>query len=124
MCSGFCLFVNSAFPTADVIADFLRPVTGWDITTDELVKTGERIENMRQAFNLREGVSLSQFKIAGRLLGKPPKQAGPTSGVTVDEATMIKDYFAAMGWDAKTGRPTRQKLEELGLGDVAEELGL
>ena len=124
MCSGYCLFVNSAFPTADVIADFLRPVTGWDITTEELVKTGERIENMRQAFNLREGISLSQFKISGRLLGKPPKTAGPTAGVTVDEATLVKEYYKAMGWDLKTGKPSKKKLEELGLGDVAKELKL
>ncbi|OGN96216.1 MAG: hypothetical protein A2Y89_01565 [Chloroflexi bacterium RBG_13_51_18] len=124
MCSGMCLFVNSAFPTADVIADFMRPVTGWDITTEELVKTGERIENMRQAFNLREGISLSQFKISNRLLGKPPKAAGPTAGVTVDEATLVKDYLKVMGWDEKTGKPSRKKLEELGLGDVAKALKL
>ncbi len=124
MCSGYCLFVNSAFPTADVIADFLQPVTGWDVTTEELVKTGERIENMRQSFNLREGISLSQFRLAGRLLGKPPQKAGPTAGVTVDEATLIKDYFKAMHWDIKTGKPNKQRLEELGLGDVAKELKL
>ncbi|MBN1692962.1 MAG: aldehyde ferredoxin oxidoreductase family protein [Dehalococcoidales bacterium] len=124
MCSGYCLFVNSAFPTADVIADFIRPVTGWDVTTDDLVETGERIENMRQAFNLREGIKISQFKLAGRLLGKPPQQAGPTAGVTVDEATLVKDYLKAMGWDEKTGKPSRKRMEELGLGDVAKELKL
>jgi len=124
MCVGMCLFVNMAVPDVNDIANFLRMVSGWDVTTDELVKTGERIENMRQAFNLREGVSLTQNKLAGRLLGKPPQPAGPVAGVTVDEKSLVTDYFIAMGWDPKTGKPTRKKLVELGLGDVAKDLGV
>jgi aldehyde:ferredoxin oxidoreductase len=35
----------------------------------------------------------------------------------------LKDrYYELRGWDKKTGRPTRVKLEELGLNDVAETL--
>jgi aldehyde:ferredoxin oxidoreductase len=124
MCSGTCLFVNSAFPDTDGIAHFMVPVTGWDITTDDLVLTGERIENMRQAFNLREGIDLTQYKIANRLLGKPPFTAGPNAGITVDEKTMTRDYFKAMQWDLETGKPSKQRMAELGLGDVAEELKL
>jgi aldehyde:ferredoxin oxidoreductase len=124
MCLGMCLFVNMAIPDVNDIAKFLRLVSGWDVTTEELVTAGERIENMRQAFNLREGVSLSQYRLPGRLLGKPPQPAGPVAGVTVDEETLVKEYFAAMDWDIKTGKPSRKKLTELGLGDIAEELRL
>jgi aldehyde:ferredoxin oxidoreductase len=124
MCTGMCLFVNSAFPDAENIAAFMRPVTGWEITTEELVKSGERIENIRQAFNLREGVKLLQNKLAGRLLGKPPKEAGPTAGVTTDDAMMLRDYYTAMGWNPETGMPDKKHLEELGMGDVAEKLKL
>ena len=31
-------------------------------------------------------------------------------------------FFALEGWDTKTGWPTRKTLEELDLGDVADEL--
>ena len=124
MCSGYCLFVNSAFPDADNIAAFMVPVTGWPVTTDELVETGERIENMRQAFNLREGVKLIDFKIAGRLVGKPPKKTGPMAGVTTDNDVMLKDYFTAMGWDPGTGSLNKKRMEELGMGDVAKALKL
>jgi hypothetical protein len=35
----------------------------------------------------------------------------------------LKDrYYALPGWDAKTGWPTRAKLEDLGLKDIADEL--
>jgi len=124
MCSGTCLFVNSAFPDTDGIANFMVPVTGWEFTTDDLVVTGERIENMRQAFNLREGIDLTQFKLAGRLLGKPPFKVGPNAGVTVDDKTMIQDYFKEMQWDPETGKPGKKRMAELGLGDVAAELKL
>ena len=32
------------------------------------------------------------------------------------------DYYAVRGWDIQTGTPTRQKLEELGLKDIANDL--
>ena len=91
MCCGMCLFVNMAVPDVNDIARFMRLVTGWDITTDELVTNGERIENLRQAFNLREGLSLSQNKLAGRLLGKPPQPAGPVAGVAGCEKSLAKE---------------------------------
>jgi len=31
-------------------------------------------------------------------------------------------YYALRGWDIATGTPTRQTLEGLGLGDVAQDL--
>jgi aldehyde:ferredoxin oxidoreductase len=44
------------------------------------------------------------------------------AGVTVDEDTMIKEYLTAMDWDLKTAKPSKKKLLELGLADVAQEL--
>jgi len=35
---------------------------------------------------------------------------------------MLDEYYAARGWDVKTGAPTREKLSELGLDYVAEQL--
>ena len=37
----------------------------------------------------------------------------------------LKDhYYAERGWDSATGIPTRAKLEELDLKDVADQLGV
>ena len=122
MCCGLCLFVNMAFPTVEPIAEFMRLVTGWDFTTAELVKTGERIANLRLAFNLREGIDLTRYQIPDRALGRPPHADGPLAGVTVDKETLVKEFLEQMNWDLVTGKPGRQKLQELGLDDVAKVL--
>ena len=122
MCSGMCLFVYMALPRVDSIAEFMSVVTGWDITTDELVETGERIANIRQAFNIREGLNPLHFKIPDRILGKPPQKVGPLAGVTFDEGTLVREYLTAMDWDPETAKPSKKKLEELGLVNVAQEL--
>jgi len=89
---------------------------------DDLLKIGERIANMRQAFNAREGVNIDDFKFPGRIIGNPALEAGPTAGKTVDLETLRKDFLMARGWDTATGRPGTGKLLELGLDDVAEAL--
>ncbi len=122
MCCGVCLFVNMTYPHKDVIAEFMRAVTGWDIDTDELITTGERIANMRMAFNLREGINLSRYRIPDRVVGQPPQEQGPLSGITVDKNTLVKEFLEEMGWDLLTGKPAKHKLIELDLEDVARIL--
>ncbi len=124
MCTGMCLFVNMAIPKAENIADFVRAVTGWAVTTEELIETGERIENMRWAFNIREGVNQRHFTISDRLLGRPPHQEGPLAGVAVDAEALVNEYLAEMHWDFSRGGPSGRRLRELGLEDVADALGL
>jgi aldehyde:ferredoxin oxidoreductase len=122
VCAGMCLFVFWAFPNVQPIGEFMRAITGWDVTGEELLKTGERIANLRQAFNIREGLNPLEFKMPARVSGKTPLKEGPVAGVTVDEDTMIKEYLTAMDWDLKTSKPSERKLLELGLPDVAREL--
>jgi aldehyde:ferredoxin oxidoreductase len=122
VCTGMCLFVYWAFPNVDPIADFMKAVTGWDVTDEELLETGERIANIRQAFNIREGLNPLKFRVPDRVMGRPPLKEGPVAGVTVDEDTMIKEYLTAMDWDLKTAKPSKKRLLELGLTDVAQQL--
>lgn len=120
--SGTCLFLYWALPSVHAFVDFMRAVSGWDLTIEELIKTGERITNIRHAFNLREGLNPLEYKIPGRIIGNPPPQAGPLKGITVDEETMDREYLTAMDWDLKTTKPNIKKLQELGLEDVVKVL--
>jgi aldehyde:ferredoxin oxidoreductase len=63
-----------------------------------------------------------RYEIPARIVGKPPKKEGPQAGITLDEETMDGEFCAAMDWDPKTARPSKRKLLELGLEDVAEVL--
>jgi aldehyde:ferredoxin oxidoreductase len=120
--TGICDFGIGALPTMDAFMDMFRAVTGWDLTVDELVKTGERIGNLRHCFNIREGINLLSFPMPGRIIGLPPKPAGPTAGVTVDEATVERDYLTAVDWDLETTKPSKSKLRELGLENVLKQI--
>jgi aldehyde:ferredoxin oxidoreductase len=121
-CSGMCAMIYHSLPHVDAVAEFMRAITGWDVTIEELVTTGERIYNLRQAFNIREGLHSPQFKVPGRIFGKPPLKEGPLAGITVDDETLHTEYLNEMDWDLETAKPSKKKLLELGLEDVAREL--
>ena len=52
--TGMCMFIMSAAPT-DRFPGWINQVTDWGITAEELQKAGERIGNLRMAFEVREG---------------------------------------------------------------------
>ena len=85
-------------------------------------RIGERITNIRQAFNVREGLNPLTLKTPGRLFGNPPQEVGPLAGIAIDEDALNSDYLAAMDWDPETAKPSRSKLIELDMEDVAEAL--
>jgi hypothetical protein len=47
-------------------------------------------------------------------VGDPPQAEGPVKDATVDYKLLAKNFFAAMDWDAETGKPKRESLEALG----------
>ena len=47
-----------------------------------------------------------------------------SDGTRLDQALfdeILDSYYAHRGWDRESGRPTRERLEALGLGDVADD---
>ena len=116
--SGVCQLGYMSLPS-QALPDFLSAVTDWELGMDAILEIGERIANLRQAFNIREGMAPAMFEMPGRLIGEPPQQEGPLQGKTVDIRTMVHDYYDARDWDQETGRPSCEKLKELGLSDVA-----
>jgi aldehyde:ferredoxin oxidoreductase len=120
--AGICMIVlGDGYNHFDQLIEAFRTITGWDFTKEEMIKTGERINAMRQAFNAREGVK-TPWKYPDRMLGIPPKQAGPRKGITVKEPDISAEYYQALDWDTRTGKPSKKRLEELGLADVAKVL--
>jgi len=119
---GLCFFVTMCGPN-DHIHEWINATTGWDMTLEEVRRVGERIANLRMAFEVREGNNPMRRKIPARLVGDPPMSEGPHAGVKLDVKTLEREYLEACGWDAATCKPTRAKLVELGLSDVADAVG-
>ena len=120
--SGMCEFGYFCLPNVEAMAKFLSSITGWDVDLEELIETGDRIANLRHAFNLREGINPLKYKIPDRVIGKPAQTAGPVAGVTVDTDTLIKEYMKVEDWEPGTTKPSKAKLLALGLNDVAKDL--
>jgi aldehyde:ferredoxin oxidoreductase len=120
--AGCCMIVyGDGYGHVDDFIEAMKVITGWDLTREELLKTGERIDNVRQAFNVREGIKLP-YKFPDRMMGIPPKKVGMRAGITLSEDELFNEYFEAMDWDRNSGKPSQKKLLELGLPDVAQQL--
>ena len=112
-----CIFANVA-PQMQV--DLINAACGYDWTIEEMMKVGERGWNMKRAVNNKLGLTAANDKLPKALL--EPLSTGGTEGFVPDIRAMLIAYYAARGWDEKTGYPMREKLIELGLDDVAKDL--
>ena len=119
--SGLCKFPWYCMNPASMW-EFVSAVTGWDIDREEAYRKGERIANIRQAFNIREGFNALEHLLHPRMVGLPPLEEGATKGITLDMDTLLQDFLKAMEWDPVTATPSAKRLIELGLKDVAEDL--
>jgi len=104
-CLGVCQFSLSLGGLP--LIQLLNAATGWDYTVEELLYAGERVQNLRHLFNLREGHRPEHFKLPARLV----HQLDPA----VDVDRLLADYFKVMDWDPVTGQPSPDKMAELGL---------
>ena len=100
------------------VPEFIAAVTGWDFDMSECLQTGERIEDMRLLFGLREGENPLQVQVAPRAMGHPPLETGPTAGITVEVEDVRDAYLKVMDWDPVTAKPSRERLEALGLSGL------
>jgi aldehyde:ferredoxin oxidoreductase len=112
-------------------AHLYASATGIDITPEELHEAGERAWNILKAANVREGFTRKDDRFPDKFL--EPLKAGDkeirlmnynrTKELTRDDVEkMFDDYYDERGWDIEKGIPTKKKLEDLDLNDVATDL--
>ncbi len=119
--AGVCLF-GYLSTHVTFVPEFLSAVSGRPFTVDDMLQVGERIANVRQAFNVREGINAVTWPIPKRAYGIPPLPDGPTAGITVQIEEMLKEHLDEMGWTQDRALPRREVLERLGLEDIADDL--
>ncbi|MCK4478222.1 aldehyde ferredoxin oxidoreductase family protein [Candidatus Bathyarchaeota archaeon] len=121
---GLCLTGGYAYPPIFFfrdLADAVSAATGMKATERTLRTTGERIVNLQRAYNIREGLSRKDDRLPSRFLEEPIPD-GPCKGQTVNLEAMLDEYYKTRGWDVKTGLIPKEKLGELGLKNVSDEL--
>ena len=122
---GLCLIGYGFGGAPDVpqkLAGFMTAVTGQNYSVDDMLKAGERILNLRHAFNLREGINEIKWAVHPRIYGTPPLKEGPLAGITADIKKVDYWNMGGLDWDPDSGKPSKKKLLSLGLNDVADEL--
>ena len=115
-----CKFIRGCF--ADIYAetaDIYNLVTGFDLTAEALRRAGERIVNLKKAFNIREGWGREDDTLPPRILvDELPSGVAQGVGLTrADLDMMVAAYYRARGWTAE-GLIPETKLRELGLWEL------
>ncbi len=106
--------------------EYLEAITGDRRSWEDLNKIGDRVFNLIRAYWKREVPSF------GRKWDYPPERwfeeaqsQGKVKGIRVDREKyeqMLSWYYELRGWD-QNGIPLKETLENLGLKEVAREIG-
>ena len=119
--SGMCIFGALVIPPT-APAEFLSAALGTPISFERFLEIGARIATLRMSFNIREGICHIEFKLPARALSMLPPAKGPIKGGTMDVKALRAEYLRAMGWNARTGKPTQGTLRRLGLDFVLRDI--
>jgi aldehyde:ferredoxin oxidoreductase len=116
-------------PTMDIRifeSRLLSAVTGVETSADELWEAGERIWNLRRAvMALRENRRRKHDTLNDHWFERIVGAGDEVLPEPLDRAQWgdVKDrYYELRGWNPNNGRQARAKLEQLGMGDVADTL--
>jgi aldehyde:ferredoxin oxidoreductase len=112
-----CIFANISSQTQ---VDLINAACGLEWDVGEMMLCGERGWNLKRAINNRLGLTRENDRLPKALL--EPLKEGGAEGYVIPFEEMLEAYYVARGWDPATGRPTKEKLESLGLEDVAKDL--
>lgn len=104
---GLCEFID--FFQKYPIFELIKGATGWDLSMDDLIKIGSRIQSLRQAFSLREGVNIINVKL-------------PERAISGDYLEEFKEFCEKFGWNPENGYPLKETLTNLDLDFVIKDL--
>ena len=100
--------------------EYINAAAGWDYDGDHYMEIGERIQTIRQMFNVKHGYEPADVKLPKRMQGEPPLKTGPLKGITLKNDEQVAMHWKAFGWDEKTGHPLPETIEKLGINRLLE----
>ncbi|MHA2009175.1 MAG: aldehyde ferredoxin oxidoreductase family protein [Promethearchaeota archaeon] len=117
---GGCKFMGMVLSSEDW-ASLIEKLLGYDFSVKDFAKMGERLYNLARVYNMREGLTRADDTLPPRLLQEPLPE-GPGQGQTVNLDPLLDAYYEYRKWDKETGKPTKEKLKELGLEWAINEI--
>ena len=118
----WCKFLRKAFTDLyEESAEIFEKITGWPCSADDLRMAGERINNMKKLFNIREGWTREEDTLPERVFTEK-LPTGIVAGVGLEREDlhmMVQGYYRARGW-SEDGMIGEEKLRELGLAELSE----
>ena len=112
-----CIFANT---DPELQVKLINASCGLEWTIEDMLRCGERGWNLKRAINNRMGLKRVNDRLPKAML--EPFPDGGSAGYVPDFESMLIAYYEARGWDSNTGKPSREKLVELGLQDIAVDL--
>jgi aldehyde:ferredoxin oxidoreductase len=117
------------FPSATMLSDkidylvgMLNAVKGWDLSEEDAVTAGRRIDTLLRSFNVRHGVTPDLEMPSPRYGSAQVDGPAKAESIMPHWDSMVEEYYKGMGWDRETGKPLPDSLKRLGLDDVAGDL--
>ena len=117
----WCKFLRKAFHDFYAeSAEIFEHITGWSMTPNQLRQAGERINNLKKLFNIREGWTRDDDTLPQRVLREDlPTGVARGVGLSAEELDMmIAGYYRARGW-TEDGLVPESKLRELELQEFS-----
>jgi aldehyde:ferredoxin oxidoreductase len=95
------------------LAAMVSDAMGMEVGVEDSQRVGDRVWNLERLFNNATGMTRADDSLPPRMLEEPLTE-GASKGHVVPLQKLLDDYYQVRGWDSE-GRPTREKLTQLGL---------
>jgi aldehyde:ferredoxin oxidoreductase len=116
--AGGCYFAEMMGVHIFRLLEYLNAAAGWNLSGDEYMEIGKRIQTMRQMFNFRQGLRPSDWHLPARIEGRPPATEGMIKGITLRNAENVRYHWKAFGWDETSGEPLHDTVDALGIPEL------
>jgi aldehyde:ferredoxin oxidoreductase len=120
---GICkwLYGIMFYHNVEMATRLFNLATGKDWEMERVLEISERVRNLERMFDVRNGLRRESDTLPEKIFKEPLKK-GPFKGEVMDKEKfeqMKDEYYEIRGWNKTTGIPTKDKLVELGLDDLA-----